>query len=423
MDYHWAGQQLVSSGKNLPHHVVWTLVVAIAIAIAISLLLRSKKRSSSSRLPSSAAPDDDDDDGKARRKKKNHWSDRVHPELGPPPPVPTFDTWWKVRAFGMLASIPGRPKSGVRMKKVEGIGTYYYPANNDSKEDIDDDIDAPDHSILWIHGGGRIMGSSCGIGECHTCSKIVLMFSVPVLAADYRKPPDHPFPAALDDVHRAYHWLSSKSKGGGRSRIAVAGLSAGGGLAAELCQRLFDESIGGGAAAGVGGDDDRRIRELLADVPLPACQLLLDPMLDDRTSSRARSESSATTNLLLPPHPVWNDGSNSYAWSLYLGPHRVVPGGGEAPLPRYASAARRSDLSGLPPALILVGDLDLFHGECAEYARRLKSHGVETEFAVTGGGYHAFMCMKYDAGPSVECWGRFHAFGTKFLFDQAISSS
>jgi hypothetical protein len=37
MDYHWAGQQLVSSGKNLPHHVVWTLVVAIAIAIAISL--------------------------------------------------------------------------------------------------------------------------------------------------------------------------------------------------------------------------------------------------------------------------------------------------------------------------------------------------------------------------------------------------
>jgi acetyl esterase/lipase len=141
-------------------------------------------------------------------------------------------------------------------------------------------------------------------------------------------------------------------------------------------------------------------------------------MLDDRTSSRASE--SATTNLL-PPHLVWNNGSNSYAWSLYLGPHHVPGVGGDAP-PRYASAGRRSDLSGLPPALILVGDLDLFHGECAEYARRLKSHGVETEFVVTEGGYHTFMCMKDNAGPSVECWGRFQAFGKKFLFDQKISS-
>ena len=142
-------------------------------------------------------------------------------------------------------------------------------------------------------------------------------------------------------------------------------------------------------------------------MPLPACQLLLDPMLDDRTCVVEAARG-------LPPHVVWNNKSNAYAWSQYLGP-RHEPGG--EGLPRYASAGRREDLSGLPPALILVGDLDLFHGECAEYARRLEDHGVETEFVVTEGGYHAFMCASYNAGPSVECWGRFHAFGRKFLFD------
>ena len=189
MYYYW-GQQL-SSG-NLPH-VVWTLVVAIAIALFWS------KRSSRPL----AAPDDDGN-------RRNDWSDRIHPELGAPHPVPTFDSWWKVRSFGMLAAIPGTPKSGVKMTKVGGIGSYYYPANAK-----DDEIDAPARSMLWIHGGGRIMGSSCGIQECQTCSDIVLALGVPVLAADYRKPPGHPFPAALDDVHRAYRWLAGKLRGGG----------------------------------------------------------------------------------------------------------------------------------------------------------------------------------------------------------------
>jgi acetyl esterase/lipase len=287
--------------------------------------------------------------------------------------------------------IPFKTMEGVEMTKVKGIGAYYYPTNN-SKDHEDD---APAQMIMWIHGGGRIAGSADNFAEGLICSKIVLMFGVPVLAADYRKPSKHPFPAALDDIHRAYHWLVKKVGGGGR--IVISGLSAGGGLAAELCQRLLDET--------------RRGEDRCELVPLPVCQLLIDPMLDDRTCvNRTVSK--------LPPHILWNAKSNLYAWSLYLGPHHQP---GSANLPKYASASRRECLSGLPPALVLVGDLDLFHEECTKYAHRLKEHGVETEFVVTEGGYHAFMSISLNDGPSVECWDRFHAFGKRFLFDQVSS--
>ena len=277
------------------------------------------------------------------------------------------------------------------MTKVKGIGAYYYPANHSN----DHEDDGLAQIILWIHGGGRIAGSAANYAEGLICSKIVLMFGIPVLAADYRKPPKHPFPAALDDVHRAYHWLAMKVGRGGK--IAVSGLSAGGGLAAELCQRLLDESRG--------GVDRCKL------VSLPACQLLIDPMLDDRTCVNR-------IIMDLPPHILWNVKSNLFAWSLYLGPHHEP---GNAILPKYASASRRDDLSGLPPALVLVGDLDLFHEECTEYAHRLEEHGVKTEFVLTMGGYHAFMSMSLNDGPSVECWGRFHEFGKRFLFDQVNS--
>ncbi|KAL3807655.1 hypothetical protein ACHAXA_007945 [Cyclostephanos tholiformis] len=365
MDY-WR-QQLPS--ENLPY---CTLKLGVAIAIALICFKRTR--------PS----------GPGHGSHQNYWIDRVHPELKAPPTI-TIDSWWKVYLLNMLNLIPCKTMPGVKMTKVKGIGVYYHPANN-SKDHEDD---APAQMIMWIHGGGRIVGSAANFAECLICSKIVLMFGVPVLAADYRKPSKHPFPAALDDIHRAYHWLAKKVRGGGR--IAVSGLSAGGGLAAELCQRLLDEHREGGHRC-----------EL---VPLPACQLLLDPMLDDRTCVNG-------TVLELPPHILWNAKSNLFAWSQYLGPHHEP---GSVNLPKYASASRREDLSGLPPALILVGELDLFHEECTKYARRLIEHGVETEFVVTEGGFHAFMSMSPNDGPAVECWGRFHAFGKRFMFDQIDS--
>ena len=139
-----------------------------------------------------------------------------------------------------------------------------------------------------------------------------------------------------------------------RSRIALGGASAGGGLAAGLALLTRDR----------------------AEVEL-AYQLLIYPMIDDRNVAPA-SETAPDTF-------VWSRENNLMGWRAYLG-HE--PGG--ADVSPYAAAARATDLSGLPPAYIPVGDLDLFLDENIDYARRLLAAGVPTELHVYPGGYHGF---------------------------------
>ena len=127
--------------------------------------------------------------------------------------------------------------------------------------------------------------------------------------------------------------------------IVIGGQSAGGGLAAALCQRLYDE----------GGIQ-------------PAGQWLFCPMLDDRAASTDRN-------------PIWDADSNAQAWRYYTN------GKPDAP---YAVPGRRAELSGLPPAWLYAGSSELFYGEIVDYAERLKSAGVPTQCEVVDGGVHAF---------------------------------
>ena len=80
---------------------------------------------------------------------------------------------------------------------------------------------------------------------------------------------------------------------------------------------------------------------------------------------------------------IWSPASNRFGWTSYLGRAPVAE---EAP--EYAVAARRGDLSGLPPAWVGVGDLDLFHAEDVEYADRLRAAGVPCDLVVVPGMYH-----------------------------------
>ncbi len=209
----------------------------------------------------------------------------------------------------------------------------------------------PSAALLWIHGGGYIVGNPLQGNEL--CSRIAAELDVLVLSPDYRLAPENRFPAALDDCMSALRSLHARAGelGIDPARIAVGGDSAGGGLAAAVAQRAHDEGV-------------------------PVCfQLLEYPMLDDRTVLRADAEHLRTL--------AWTPPANRYGWTSYLG-HEPRP----APPEPYAVPARREDLSGLPPAWIGVGTLDLFRTEDVEYARRLTEAGVPVTLHEEPGMYH-----------------------------------
>ena len=213
------------------------------------------------------------------------------------------------------------------------------------------DTPAPTAGLLWLHGGGFVMGRP--EGDHPLCSWLAAELGVVVVSVDYRLAPEHPFPAGLDDASAALAWMHENADDLGidRSRLAVGGASAGGGMAATLAQRAHDEGR----------------------VPV-AFQLLVYPALDDRTAARPLGERRWL---------VWTARSSRFAWTSYLG---RAPGGTE---PRaYAAAARRSDLAGLVPAWIGVGDVDPFHDEGVAYAERLAASGVGCGLHVEPGMYH-----------------------------------
>lgn len=212
----------------------------------------------------------------------------------------------------------------------------------------------PTPALLWLHGGGYLIGKP----EMNDrgCAEYVRELGLVVVSVAYRRAPRHPFPAALDDSYAALTWLAAHAGqlGIDTARIALGGESAGGGLAAALAQLAHDR---------------QEVK--------PAFQLLVYPMLDDRTVVRADADDSNNV--------MWTQKSNRLGWESYLG---QACGADDAPA--YAVPARRADLSGLPPAWIGVGALDLFHDEDVAYAQRLTASGVACELVVVPGAFHGF---------------------------------
>lgn len=209
-------------------------------------------------------------------------------------------------------------------------------------------------ALLWIHGGGYILGASTRDDDL--CRRFSRELGITVASVHYRLAPEHPYPAALEDCHAALVRLAGLP-GVDATRIAIGGASAGGGLTAALALLARDRG----------------------DVT-PIFQLLTYPMLDDRSAA-------------LPPnrdYRLWAPKSNAFGWASYLGDADPV----------VAVPARRNDLAGVAPAWLGVGSLDLFYAEDLAYARRLQEAGVDCHVETVEGAFHGFDLIVTKAGVS-----------------------
>lgn len=235
----------------------------------------------------------------------------------------------------------GRGSDGVEVLTLgSGVGVRLYrPAG----------VTEPGPALLWIHGGGYVLGSAQQDDDL--CLRYSRRLGITVASVEYRLAPEHPYPAPLEDCHAALVWLAGLNTVD-PERVIIGGASAGGGLAAALALLARDR----GEVA-------------------PLFQLLVYPMVDDR--------SSASTSPVSANYRLWNQKSNRFGWTAYLGdadPAVAVPG-------------RREDLAGLAPAWIGVGTHDLFHDEDLAYAERLRSAGVPCQVDVVPGAFHGFDLM------------------------------
>ncbi|OBJ21343.1 alpha/beta hydrolase [Mycobacterium colombiense] len=211
-------------------------------------------------------------------------------------------------------------------------------------------------ALLWIHGGGYVIGSAAQ--DDRLCRRFADRLGVPVASVDYRLAPKHPYPAALEDCYEALAWLT-RLPGIDPTRVAIGGASAGGGLTAALALLARD-------------------RGELA----PVFQLMVYPMVDDRSCDRPGVRNRR--------YRMWNPNTNRLGWTAYLN-------GAD---PQVAVPSRHDDLSGLPRAWIGVGTLDPLHDENVEYARRLEDAGVACDLDIVTGAFHGFDIVAPAAGVS-----------------------
>jgi acetyl esterase/lipase len=226
--------------------------------------------------------------------------------------------------------------------------------------------------MLWIHGGGLVLGAASM--DDRLCGETARETGATIVSVDYRLAPKHPFPTPLDDCATGFEWMLSHAAelGLDTTRIAVGGQSAGGGLAASLVQRLHDDGVA------------------------LAAQWLFCPMLDDRTAADRTHDATG--------HFVWNNRSNLVGWRSYLGEQVAADD-----LPRYAAAARRDDLVGLPPTWIYSSDIELFYAEDRDYARRLEEAGVPVTFETVRGAPHGFEAWASDSAMARDLVARAQA--------------
>lgn len=218
--------------------------------------------------------------------------------------------------------------------------------------------------LYFIHGGGMVMGDVAG--EDATATMLCDTIGAVVVSVEYRLAPEHPHPAPVEDCYAGLVWTAAHAAelGIDPARLAVVGGSAGGGLA--LGTALLARDRGG---------------------PALAFMMPIYPMIDDTNTTPSSHEISDIG--------IWDRAGNIEAWAWYLG---------GKPADQYAAPTRAQDLTGLPPAYIDVGTVDLFRDEDIAFAQRLMAAGVPCELHVNPGSYHASEVFAPTAALSQRIW-------------------
>jgi len=208
----------------------------------------------------------------------------------------------------------------------------------------------PDRVLLHSHAGGSVVTSM------HTDRKaighIAKVARARALVVNYRRSPEHKFPAQIDDMERAYHWLLAQ--GIRPENIASIGHSVGGNLAVNLVITLREKGV-----------------------PLPAAILSVSPWYDLEAKNETL-ESNAETDLLISRQAIemfrefWIGGTG-VAWND----------------PRVNMLY--ADLTGLPPIMVYYGAHEMLAGEAVEFAKRAKDAGVEVSVHSLPDGQHNFI--------------------------------
>jgi acetyl esterase/lipase len=213
----------------------------------------------------------------------------------------------------------------------------------------------PMPSVIYCHAGAFVLGD---VSFCDPWAlEAVPALGCVVVGVGYRLAPENPFPAAVDDCLAALRWTVDNADGIDidRTRVAVAGGSSGGGLAASVCLRARDE----------GG-------------PAVAFQLLKYPAVDNAL---------ATTSMkMYTDTPGWDAVNSRYMWKHYLGEDLAKP----LEVSPYAAPARATNLSGMPPAYILTCEFDPLRDEGIAFAGRLLEAGVHVELHNIPRTFHEF---------------------------------
>lgn len=206
--------------------------------------------------------------------------------------------------------------------------------------------------ILYFHGGAYTLGSI----DTHLeyLSRLAITTNLNVLAIDYRLAPEDPFPAAVEDARTAYQWLAEN--GFQPERIAVAGDSAGGGLAISTLLWLRDHQV-----------------------PLPACVVCISPWLD-LTLSGESIRTNASMDPILNPSILSN-----YA-NYYAGMNRKD-------LPHISPLF--AELEGLPPILLHSGTDEILLDDTLRFFEKARSSGVQVTMEAWEGLFHVFPMIPF----------------------------